>query len=254
MGKQGRCIRARLGDKAWLYQKYVMESLSARNIAKKICCNKSSVLRALKRQSIQKRKSTMAYTDESMFLELNDKSWLNKKYHVENMSARKIAKEIGCTKPTVLAALKRNNIRIRGLSEARKYVCPSIETLHKRSVAMTKMWATKGTLTTPQRKINVAMRGGIWHALDGTKNGRHWEDMVGYTLAELMGTLEREFRDGMSWGNYGAVWHIDHIIPLAHFHYDSSEDPEFEKAWALNNLQPLLVTENLKKHTKFRFY
>lgn len=91
-------------------------------------------------------------------------------------------------------------------------------------------------------------------ALRGAKRGRRWESLVGYTVNDLMGTLKNDFRDGMTWENHGALWHIDHIIPLAKFKYDAPEDPEFKRAWALNNLQPLLVSENLKKGTKFMFF
>lgn len=91
-------------------------------------------------------------------------------------------------------------------------------------------------------------------ALLNGKNRKPWKILVDFTLSDLMQALEEDFRDGMTWENYGSFWHLDHIIPLAHFHYDSPEDLEFKKAWALGNLQPLLAIENLKKGTKFRFY
>lgn len=215
---------------------------------------------------------------------LNDKSWLLNKYWVEKRNTYRIAKEMGCTPQTVLNALKRQNIQKRTRSQAhegwpsgmlgkhhsketKKKVgkslrgnknslgcSPSAETKRKLSSASIKMWDVKGRLSIIQRKMNHTIGAGIGVALHGVKAGRHWETLVGYTLLELMQTLEKEFRDGMCWENYGAFWHIDHIIPLAHFHYDSPEDPEFKKAWALGNLQPLLVEENLKKHTKFMFF
>lgn len=123
----------------------------------------------------------------------------------------------------------------------------STETKRKMSVAHTK-------LTPIQRKVNQTMKRRMQHALHGTKNGRRWKSLVGYTLTDLISELEKGFRDGMTWENHGYVWHIDHILPLSHFKYDSPEDPEFRKAWSLGNLQPLLVTENLKKHTKFMFF
>ena len=53
----------------------------------------------------------------------------------------------------------------------------------------------------------------------------------------------------MCWENYGE-WHVDHIRPLASFHIESKEDPEFKVAWGLPNLRPLWAEENLKKSSK----
>lgn len=82
-----------------------------------------------------------------------------------------------------------------------------------------------------------------------SKNGRHWEDIVGYTVQELKEYLESLFQPGMSWNNYG-LWHIDHIIPQSFFRYKSTNDVEFKYCWSLNNLQPLWAEENLKKADK----
>lgn len=53
----------------------------------------------------------------------------------------------------------------------------------------------------------------------------------------------------MSWDNYGE-WHIDHKIPDCKFNYISVNDKEFQKCWALKNLQPLWAIENLRKGSK----
>lgn len=55
----------------------------------------------------------------------------------------------------------------------------------------------------------------------------------------------------MNWDNYGSYWHIDHIKPISLFKYETAEDPEFKKCWALDNLQPLEKIANLKKGNKF---
>jgi hypothetical protein len=96
---------------------------------------------------------------------------------------------------------------------------------------------------------NKAISGGMRQALKGAKDGAAWESLVGYTRAELVAHLERQFRRGMSWSNYGK-WHIDHIVPASAFVYASSSDPEFRACWALTNLRPLWRRENLSKHAK----
>jgi len=102
-----------------------------------------------------------------------------------------------------------------------------------------------------RQRINESMGAMIYLALKEKKNGHKWEDLVGYTCEDLMSHLESQFKDGMSWDNKGQ-WHIDHIIPRSHFHFNGPEDTEFKKCWALNNLQPLWAEENLKKYTKIR--
>lgn len=82
-----------------------------------------------------------------------------------------------------------------------------------------------------------------------SKNGRHWEDLVGYTLQDLMAHLESLFKEGMNWDNYGK-WHIDHIRQIAIFNFDSFENKDFKDCWALENLQPLWAKENLSRSKK----
>ena len=89
----------------------------------------------------------------------------------------------------------------------------------------------------------------LCESLHGIKNGRHWEDLVGYTVSELKNHLEKKFKKGMTWENYGQ-WHIDHKIPMSVFNYQRPEDIDFKKCWALENLQPLWRIENIKKSNK----
>ncbi len=76
-------------------------------------------------------------------------------------------------------------------------------------------------------------------------------DLLDYSIKELMIHLEKRFRDGMNWDNYGPYWHIDHIKPVSHFKFKSKNDFEFKECWALSNLQPLLKSENLSKGNRY---
>lgn len=70
--------------------------------------------------------------------------------------------------------------------------------------------------------------------------------ILGYDHLELMRHLESKWVDGMSWDNYGrGGWHIDHIVPLVYFNITNEED--LQKAFALENLQPLWESENCSK-------
>lgn len=72
---------------------------------------------------------------------------------------------------------------------------------------------------------------------------------LGCSIDFLKGWLEAQFRHGMTWDNYGPVWHIDHIRPLASFDLTVRED--FVAACHYTNLQPLFAQENRHKHARW---
>lgn len=80
-----------------------------------------------------------------------------------------------------------------------------------------------------------------------------WTAILGYTLDDLMKHLERRFKPGMTWDNYGRFgWHIDHKKPVSSFNFTSENDTQFKECWSLNNLQPLWWKENISKGGKNR--
>ena len=101
----------------------------------------------------------------------------------------------------------------------------------------------------PKFKLNKNISIAIYRSLKDNKNGRHWEQLVGWTLDELKIHLERQFRGSMGWINYGE-WEIDHRIPISAFNFDCSDHIDFRRCWALSNLQPLWAKENLSKNDK----
>lgn len=103
---------------------------------------------------------------------------------------------------------------------------------------------------TPQRRLRNHFTAAICHSLKGsTKGGRSWETILGYTAADLRAHLERQFVKGMSWENYGD-WHVDHIVPVVQFNFQSADDPDFRACWALTNLRPLWASANLSKNRR----
>jgi hypothetical protein len=103
---------------------------------------------------------------------------------------------------------------------------------------------------TPKGKINGNISSRMRKSLHGLKSGQHWESLVGFTVDQLKTHLEKLFKKGMDWSNYGSCWHIDHKIPLSAFNFETPEDIDFKKAWALSNLQPLWANENTVKKDK----
>lgn len=98
----------------------------------------------------------------------------------------------------------------------------------------------------PAIRLSEAISSGINKSLNGNKNHIHWEFAVGYTRDDLINHLERQFKDGMSWDNYGE-WHVDHVVPQDRFHYSSIDDEQFKACWAMSNLQPLWALDNIRK-------
>lgn len=109
-------------------------------------------------------------------------------------------------------------------------------------------WAKAYKDNDPGRRLSANMSCAINNSLkyNGSKRRRRWEALVGYTLGRLRQHLERQFLQGMSWGNRD-LWEIDHIVPLASFTFGCPEDDEFKAAWALTNLRPLWRGDNRRK-------
>ena len=105
--------------------------------------------------------------------------------------------------------------------------------------------------STVEGSINNRMSNGIRQALKEDKNGRHWESFVGYNKENLKRHIEALFTAGMNWSEFlkGEI-HIDHIVPVSFFKFDSAEDVEFKYCWSLHNLQPLSAFDNLSKGNK----
>jgi hypothetical protein len=100
-------------------------------------------------------------------------------------------------------------------------------------------------------RLNNCVRATIWRSLKrGAKKNQHWEDLVGYTLEKLRRHLEKQFTSEMSWENHGSHWHIDHIIPVKAFNFETPSDSDFKKCWALKNLRPLGALANISKGAK----
>lgn len=71
--------------------------------------------------------------------------------------------------------------------------------------------------------------------------------ILGYSQNEFVKHIESQFRDGMSWKDRES-FHIDHIVPVAHFLRSGITDPKTVNA--LSNLQPLYPNENRAKSDK----
>jgi len=111
----------------------------------------------------------------------------------------------------------------------------------------------KHSLNRRRNDINYRLRGylrrRIWSALKGKNKSKSTMKLIGCSIKTLKQYLERRFKSGMTWNNYGK-WHIDHIRPCASF--DLSKPSEQRKCFNYTNLQPLWAVDNLRKNDKFK--
>jgi hypothetical protein len=70
---------------------------------------------------------------------------------------------------------------------------------------------------------------------------------MGFTREEFKVHIETQFEPWMTWANHGK-WHVDHIVPVAHYISQGVTDPLVINA--LSNLRPLSAAENLRKSWK----
>ena len=120
--------------------------------------------------------------------------------------------------------------------------------LEKVNAARMKRYNAK--VKTEKEILNQNVSSYIRTSLKGRKQGQHWEDLVGFTVEQLKKHLEKKFKPGMTWENYGTNWHIDHKIPISVFNFEKPDDLDFRLCWSLKNLQPLDKIENSRKGAK----
>lgn len=99
--------------------------------------------------------------------------------------------------------------------------------------------------------LNRRIGNAIWWTLKDNKNDRHWENLLGYSVNDLIKRLQKTMPQEYTWKDYlNGKLHIDHIIPISAHNFTKPENPDFKKCWALNNLRLLPAKENLIKGSK----
>lgn len=103
-----------------------------------------------------------------------------------------------------------------------------------------------------QFRLGKNLRHRINKVLKNNKKIDSTINLLGCSITEFKNHLEKQFKPGMNWNNYGKNgWHIDHIKPCASF--DLSIKEQQRKCFHFTNLQPLWAEENLSKGSKIIF-
>ena len=221
-------------------------------------------------------------------IELNKEKLDNilKMYNEELLGTHTISLKIGFSKPTINRILKENGV-IFGPSGRRfiggkkvadkKYRKKNKEKLYNNHQKWSKQnrerlneyhkkWREKNIDRHRENKRNYErtrkhndplyklisnFRTAIYQVLKENNIGKngHYFEILGYTPEELINHIEKQFKDGMTWDNYGD-FHIDHKIPISSFNIKEIGDSEFMKCWSLSNLQPMWGEENIRKSNK----
>lgn len=100
--------------------------------------------------------------------------------------------------------------------------------------------------TNPQFKIIHNTRVRINRALKNNYKSSSSIELLGCNLDFYKQYLENQFKEDMSWENYGKLWDIDHIKPCASF--DLSLKEEQKKCFHYSNTQPLYKIDNQRKN------
>lgn len=97
-----------------------------------------------------------------------------------------------------------------------------------------------------QFRLIGAIRARVRCAIRNGKKSFGTVELIGCSLRELRKYLERQFKPGMTWKNWGLKgWHVDHIRPCSSF--DLSDPEQQKQCFHFTNLQPLWAEDNLSK-------
>jgi hypothetical protein len=209
-----------------------------------------------------------------------------KMYNEENLGSVYISQKTGISRPTILRILKENGVDMKPSGRRdiggkkiadKKYREKNKEKLSKKH----KLWYENNKdkwnvyikeyrennidkirqikrdyernrkASDPLYKLISNFRTAIYTVLKESNVDKygHYFDVLQYTPEELIIHLEKQFKDDMTWDNYG-IWHVDHKLPITSFDIQEMGDEEFMKCWCLDNLQPMWGDENIRKSNK----
>ena len=92
-----------------------------------------------------------------------------------------------------------------------------------------------------------ALKVRVHRVLKDKKSDRSWS-YIGCSKNFLKSWIEFQFDTTMTWDNYGNVWHIDHVIPIAQFNMLS--EIQRLNCFHWSNLRPLEKKVNMMKSDK----
>ena len=161
----------------------------------------------------------------------------HRKYYYKNM--KKIKKQTKKYRQTHKEQIKK--YRMKNKKKLQKY-----QKNHRQEINKNDRKRRKNDLNF---KLACNLRRRVRSALKGNSKFTTMIKLVGCSIKQLKRHLQKKFKKGMTWKNYGFYgWHIDHIRPCASF--DLRKLNEQQKCFHYINLQPLWAEENWSKNKK----
>ena len=78
-----------------------------------------------------------------------------------------------------------------------------------------------------------------------------WSEIMGFTKEDFLNHIKEQFKDGMTFDNYGE-WCISFHIPRKCYNFSSIRDEDFHKFWCLKNLTPKWLKDAQKQKKKIK--
>lgn len=97
-------------------------------------------------------------------------------------------------------------------------------------------------------KLYHLLKSRIRSVLKGINKSQRTVKLIDCSIEFLIQYIEKLFLPGMTWENYGPVWHIDHIIPCKSGVFDLTKPEDQAKCFHHTNLQPLWATTDIAKN------
>jgi hypothetical protein len=177
----------------------------------------------------------------------------NKSFYANNVEVFKIKKKefYHENKESELARRKTHyiNNHKRELNRMKEYREKNEEYFQEYRKKYQKNYENNRYKNDPEYKLskNIRRRVSLFLQLNNVSKTNKTFDIVGCTPQQLKEHIQLQFKDNMSWDNYGYYgWHIDHIIPLS----SAKTKDEIYTLCHYSNLQPLWGKENIKKGGK----
>ena len=99
----------------------------------------------------------------------------------------------------------------------------------------------------PRLRLRERLSKRLRRVLKGERKRKSILQLLGCSVEFARKHLELQFRQGMSWENYGTAWDIDHIKPLLGKGRDLTDHKQLAEVCHYTNLQPLWKQENQRK-------
>jgi len=140
---------------------------------------------------------------------------------------------------------KKHDYYINNLEKIREY-----RKLNKHRLKKKSQYQRERRKVDKMYALTISVRKRITNRLKSKKwiKSRVFNEYIGCTRDELVNHIQNQFKNGMTWSNYGHKgWHVDHIKPISL----AETEEELYELCHYKNLQPLWAIDNLKKSNKY---